>query len=135
MIEEIVKKWTQKAENDFKTGRDELLTDEPATDMVCFHMEQCIEKYLKAFLVFHSKDFRRTHNIAELIELCKEMDHEFEKLYEMNADKLTIYAVEVRYPEDFYMPALEEAKKCLEVATEVKHFVRTKLKNKGINDL
>ena len=29
MIEEIVKKWTQKAENDFKTGRDELLTDEP----------------------------------------------------------------------------------------------------------
>jgi len=33
--------------------RDEMLTDRPATDAVCFHMQQCVEKYLKAFLIFN----------------------------------------------------------------------------------
>jgi len=83
MIDEIVKQWMQKAENDFKTGNDEFQTEEPATDMVCFHMQQCVEKYLKAYLVFHSKEFRKTHNIAELIDLCQGIDSEFEKLYEL----------------------------------------------------
>jgi len=35
-----------------KTGNDEFLTDDPATDMVCFHMQGCVGKYLKAYICF-----------------------------------------------------------------------------------
>ena len=130
MIDEIIKQWTQKAENDFKTGNDEFLTNEPATDMVCFHMQQCVEKYLKAYLVFNSKEFRKTHNIAELIDLCKDIDSELDKLYEINAHELTIYASEIRYPDDFHMPTRDEAKECIQIATEVKNFIAEKLPKK-----
>jgi HEPN domain-containing protein len=82
-IEEIVLNWIRKAESDLKTAKDEILTENPATDTICFHNQQCVEKYLKAFLIYHKRRFGKTHNIAELIKLCKEIDGDFEKLYEM----------------------------------------------------
>jgi len=67
--EEVARRWVQKAENDLKIAIDELQTENPANDMVCFHLQQCVEKYLKAFLTLHNQHFRKTHDIAELIEL------------------------------------------------------------------
>jgi len=58
MNEETVKKWITKAESDLKIGKDEMLTDRPATDAFCFHVQQCVEKYLKAFLIFNGKEIR-----------------------------------------------------------------------------
>lgn len=43
--------WIRKAGNDMKTGIDELATEHAATDTVCFHMQQCVEKHLKGYLV------------------------------------------------------------------------------------
>ncbi len=128
MNEEIVKNWIKKADNDYKTGNDELMTDNPATDMVCFHMQQCVEKYLKAYLISYNKHFRKTHDIAELTELCKETDAEFETLYKLRADKLNRYGVEVRYPDDFYEPTIEEAKEAVEIAKKVKEFMEKRIK-------
>lgn len=72
--QQLVQNWLRKAENDLKIGQDEMQTFNPTTDMVCYHMQQCVEKYLKAYLVQHQIPFRRTHDIAELIEQCKESD-------------------------------------------------------------
>ena len=119
--------WALKAEHDFKVGERELTFDDPVTDMVCFHMQQCVEKYLKAYLTLQGRAFRRTHDIAELIELCKDADPEFETLYSLQADHLTVYGVEIRYPDDFYMPSREEAQHCVEIALAVRDFVREKL--------
>ncbi|MCL6542641.1 MAG: HEPN domain-containing protein, partial [Roseiflexus sp.] len=66
MNEEAVILWIRRAESDLKIGRDELVTEDPATDAICFHMQQCAEKYLKAFLIFHGKEIPRTHDIAFL---------------------------------------------------------------------
>lgn len=63
-------------------------------------MQQCVEKYLKAFLIFHNQEFRKTHDLSELIEQCRELDPDFEKLLELNVDRLTEYAVELRHPSD-----------------------------------
>jgi len=130
-IEDIVLNWIKKADNDLKTAKDEMLTESPATDTVCFHSQQCVEKYLKSFLTYHQKRFGKTHNIAELIKLCKEIDADFEKLYEIKAESLTLYATEVRYPEEFYFPSLEEAKEAINIAEKVKTFVIDKLRMKG----
>ena len=80
-LKEIVLNWIKKAESDLKTAKDEISTDNPATDSVCFHAQQCVEKYLKAYLIFHQRHFRKTHNIAELVELCKEINPQFDQLY------------------------------------------------------
>lgn len=85
MNEEIVKLWCLKADNDLKTGKDELLTENSATDMVCFHMQQCVEKYLKAFLVYNGKEISKTHNLALILRQCIELDSSFEKLASIDA--------------------------------------------------
>ena len=130
-IDDIVLNWIKKAESDLKTAKDEIQTENPATDTICFHSQQCIEKYLKAFLTHHQKRFGKTHNIAELIELCKEIDEDFEKLYDIKAESLTPYAVEIRYPDEFYFPSLEEAKEAIKIAEEVKSFIIEKLNKSG----
>lgn len=128
MSKETVDLWILKADHDLKTGKDELMTESPATDMVCFHMQQCVEKYLKAFLVYSQREITRTHNIALLIQNCMDINIEFKQLSELGADVLSVYAVEARYPDDFYMPEQEEARSAVKMAEKVKEFVLSKIK-------
>jgi len=131
-LENLVMNWITKAEHDLKIGQDELRTHDPATDMVCYHMQQGVEKYLKGFLTHQGKPFRRTHDIAELIELCREVDAAFDLLYQYGADALTVFGVDIRYPEDFTMPTREEADRGVEVALQVRDFVTAKLRSAGL---
>jgi len=134
MNEERVKKWIFLADGDLKIAKDELKTQEPFTNSICFHSQQCVEKYLKAFLTFYGIPFRKTHDLTELINQCTEVDTEFNKLFEINADKLTAYSIDIRYPDDFYTPSLEEAKETIEIAEKVKSFVIQKLKKEEFNE-
>ncbi len=127
MNTETVRLWHRKAENDYKTGIDELATEEPATDTVCFHMQQCVEKYLKSFLVFHNREMPRTHNLAVILQSCIELDAEFQTLRDQGIDLLTDYAVSLRYPDDFYMPSIEECMSARDLARKARQFVRGKL--------
>lgn len=94
------------------------------TDTICFHSQQTVEKLLKAYLVTKKKEFAKTHNLKALLKLCIEEDKEFNKI---NVDKLSFYAVELRYPDDFYIPTVEEAKGSYKIAEKVKKFVLRKL--------
>ena len=133
MNRETIKKWILKAENDLKIAKDEILTENPATDAICFHAQQCVEKYLKAYLLSKDKDISKTHDILFLIKQCLLIDNEFNYLLELNADSLTSYAVEIRYPDDFYFPSLEEAKEAIEICEKAKQFVINKFKEMGIS--
>ncbi|MFH0948194.1 MAG: HEPN domain-containing protein [Elusimicrobiota bacterium] len=126
MNEETVKNWILRAENDLKVGKDEIVTDCPTYDIICFHMQQCVEKYLKVFLIFNGKEIKKTHNIAELIIECSKIDANFKSLYDIKANELTEYAVEIRYGEEFYFPTMEEAIEAIEIAEKVREFVRKK---------
>ena len=130
MNEDTARKWILKAESDLKIAKDELTMENPATDAICFHAQQCAEKYLKAYLVYNNKEIRKTHDIAELIKMCSEIDQEFNKLNREDIVALTDYAVEIRYIDDFYFPSIEEAKFAIELAEEVKNFVLKKLQQK-----
>jgi HEPN domain-containing protein len=57
-VAEVVREWVDKAENDLKNAAHTLKMGEKCpTDTVCFHAQQCVEKYLKAFLVYSSIEF------------------------------------------------------------------------------
>lgn len=126
---ELAKKWLEKAGNDFKAAEQLVHSKEIVTDAVCFHSQQVAEKYLKAFLVYHGIDFPKTHDISFLIEECKTVDKEFDALFEAKADFLTEFGVDIRYPEEFYIPSEEEARESLEICKKVRDFVRGKLKD------
>jgi len=129
MNEDMVRQWIHKADNDLKAGKDEFLTKEPATDTICFHMQQCSEKYLKSYLVYCGKEIPRTHNLALIAQLCIEEDSSFNELLEKEIDILTDYAVITRYPDEFYMPTIEETQNAIVMAELVKGFVAMRLKN------
>jgi HEPN domain-containing protein len=130
MNEDAVSIWIRRAENDLKAGKDELATEEPATDTICFHMQQCCEKYLKAFPIFHGEEYPRTHDIAQLIERCAQFDAGFRILISWRVQDLTDYAVGVRYDRVVF-PSLEETKNAVALAEKVRKIVRDKLQEKG----
>jgi HEPN domain-containing protein len=126
MIEEYIKQWVVKAMEDYKIAKHELSfpENEISTGPVCFHCQQVVEKMLKAYLVSKNIDFRKTHNLETLLKLCSEQDSQFKSL---TLGNLTDYAIEVRYPEDFYIPSVKEARECFKLASEIKDFVLGKL--------
>ena len=132
MNDELVNLWIIKADHDLKTAKDEITANDPATDTVCFHAQQCVEKYLKAYLVFNGIEIiksLKTHDISELIDYCKDIDKDFEQLISDNdADRLTNYSIEARYPDDFYLPSVEESNQAIYIAENVKGFVKVKIK-------
>lgn len=130
---EYVKKWLLKADNDLKVAENEmrLSPEETVTDAVCFHSQQAVEKFLKAYLITKNVEFEKTHNLEFLQELCIKRDEEFR---EIDVGNLSFYSVEVRYPDEFYIPSLDEAKECIRIARGVKEFVLRKL-GIGVEDL
>jgi HEPN domain-containing protein len=126
-MNEKIKQWVIKAENDLNAAIKELNSVEPITDIICFHFQQCVEKYLKAFLSEKGAEFKKTHNIAELVILCKKLDKDFEELVNWEIETLTGYATELRYPDYFYIPTIEEAKEAAEKTKKAREFIRKKL--------
>ena len=126
LIRDLVSKWMKKAEKDLLTAERELSFEDPITDTVCFHCQQSVEKYLKAFLVYHQVYFTKTHRIMDLLELCATTDASFKDELE-DADNLTDYAVEIRYPDVWLEPGIEDAKEAFEITRKVKEFVLNKL--------
>ena len=70
-----------------------------------FHCRQCAEKSLKAFLTWHGRPFRKTHDLKEMGQACAEIDPSLAGAIRP-AHLLTEYAWKLRYPGEPYV--LEE---------------------------
>ncbi|MHB1680325.1 MAG: HEPN domain-containing protein [bacterium] len=131
MNDKTVSEWIKYADDDLKAGIT-LFNNNPDEfkSIVCFHMQQAVEKYLKAYLIFNNKeiDKHKTHDIAKLIEDCNKIDPNFNSLYNNKTDKLTDYAVAIRYPSTLRVISPEDEKTAIFVAQQVKLFVIGKIK-------
>lgn len=61
-----------------------------------FHAQQAAEKCLKAVLIYHGIEFRKTHDLAELLDLLTDNRRPLPP-YSESLDELNPYAVEFRY--------------------------------------
>ena len=118
---EIVQRWITKAEHDYHTACTMLQVEEVPTDVVCFHCQQCAEKYLKAFLTDKNQEAPPTHDLRRLFSLCVSVDSSFEMLEDACVE-LTDYAVEVRYVDDWRDIPLEEANAALKHTQRIREF-------------
>jgi len=74
MKREIIIRWLKKAESDLRTAKILLDAKDVVTESVCFHCQQAIEKYLKAFLADKDVRFRKIHDLRTLLEMCVQKD-------------------------------------------------------------
>lgn len=122
-ILKVTREWVEKAENDFVNAVNTLKMEKRCpTDTVCFHAQQCVEKYLKAVLVWNRIEFAKTHNISELVALIPAMARLPFKKEEQ--DRLTEYATVMRYPGDYEAIPLSEARKAVSIARRIRKAAR-----------
>lgn len=112
---QYINEWIEKANKDIKAAN-RLKEDEDMTEIVCFHCQQAVEKYLKALLIFNNEDVQKTHNIDFLLNKCKAYNKELEKYM---GNSLTDYAVDLRYPDTRYVPTIEETKEAVELMNKI----------------
>ncbi|MEO5358386.1 MAG: HEPN domain-containing protein [Nitrospirae bacterium YQR-1] len=125
---DIVISWFRKAENDLINAGYTMTMSNPPCDTVCFHAEQCAEKYLKGFLTYHQIEFPRTHSIENLVGLCKQVAPAIETELGDIAEILSSYGVAVRYPDGVYYDIpKEDAAEAIILAKTVKAFVLKQL--------
>jgi len=125
-----VRQWIEKAEHDIRNAEYTLtLKKNCPFDTVCFHAQQCAEKYLKALLVSKSIDFPKTHDLRILMQLVPK---EVKLGLRMNEVlPLNRYTIEARYPGDWEPITRKEAKEALAIARMVRQAVRVHLPNEA----
>ncbi len=121
-----VARWMEKAEQDFLAAeRLVASSDEGLTGIVCFHAQQCAEKYLKALLVYQGVAFPKTHDLRLLLDLIPPavpLGLRREQVIPLNR-----YVIEGRYPGEWEPITVAEARGALEMAQSVRQAVLKRL--------
>lgn len=72
--------WLHKAKSDLRLAEKGVKDDDLTLDTAIYHTQQCAEKALKGFLVYHEKPLARTHDLVKLLEMCCSIEPEFSEL-------------------------------------------------------
>ncbi len=124
----LTQEWVDKAEGDFATaGRELRARKDPNYDSVCFHAQQCVEKYFKAYLQDSGIAFAKTHDLVALLDLLLPIESSWD-VFRLRLRGLTTAAVEIRYPGKSANKL--DAKEMYKLCREIRALVRTSF---GIN--
>ena len=125
VINPLTEEWVQKAEGDYTVAQQVLQGQNPVNDAICFHAQQCIEKYLKAWLQQADIPFPRTHDLQALLNLIVPVLPAWDAWRE-DFSKLSEHAVDPRHPGKF--ATADEAAHAMCICGEVRRAVCEELK-------
>ena len=122
---DYLKNWPFRANEDILVIEN-LFQSEPEifSSSICFHAQQAVEKFLKAFFVYHDIDFPKTHDLDFLLWECKKIN---DKIFDIDLGSLTDFGVSVRYPDDFYIPDKEQTFSFRDISLKVKEIVEANI--------
>lgn len=126
---EYLKAWLQKAQSDIGIAELAINNGMRFPDIICFHCQQYAEKMIKAKLIFYGVNPPRIHGLAALLDILSDYETVDENLYD-RASTLEEYAVGVRYPGQYGMPTVADAKDAYNVALDIAQAMMA-----GMNDL
>ena len=90
--------WVVKAEGDFATMRREgRVAEQPNYEAICFHAQQCAERYLKARLYEAQIPFGKIHDLMALLDQVSGVEPGWERFREDLA-YISHLAVTFNYP-------------------------------------
>jgi len=127
----IIGEWVEKAEADLACAVRLLEGNEEwSTETICFHAQQCVEKYIKALLVLGRLDFPKTHDIRRLVDMLPpDMRPD---LTPAEQNTLTPYATATRYPGGFEPSTPKQANDAVRMARRVRRQVRSLLPREAL---
>ena len=93
------REWVRCAEEDFEVALTQFRrrTKRPTTNAICFHCQQCAEKYLKARLEEAGSGIPKVHDLALLLQHLLPIEPLWAS-YAPMLRGLNDYAVKFRYP-------------------------------------
>ena len=125
LMNPLTLEWVEKAEEDYHLAQLAQQSSRPFHNSICFHAQQCIEKYIKAWLQEVNIPVPRTHNLEELLALIVPRLPAWAQWYP-DFKIITAYAVDSRYPGD---PAIaENTEHATRVCDAVRPAIRSSLK-------
>lgn len=124
----ITREWVNKAEGDYRSAEQLFRARKyPNYDAVCFHAQQCAEKYLKARLTEAGLAFEKTHNLIDLLENVLSVEPSWE-LIRPFLRALNAFAVKFRYPGE--SATKEMAKRALMDCRKIRETIRRNMRQK-----
>jgi len=97
-MKQATREWVAKAEEDFVSALDlARRRKRPVWSTVCFHTQQCAEKYLKARMEEGGLPIPKTHDLDVLLNQLLHLEPLWAALLSA-LQTLTDYAVDFRYP-------------------------------------
>ncbi len=95
---ELVQTLLKKAETDVLNATILRDSNQGNPEGIGFHVQQAVEKSLKAILVFYVIDYPRTHSIAGLTQLVSDNNIDLPTAF-LDSNRYTSYARDLRYDE------------------------------------
>ena len=115
----------EKAEEDYDMAALARQASRPFHDSICFHAQQCIEKYLKAWLQETDVPVPRTHDLEELLVLIEPTLPAWAQ-WQPDFKRITEYAANSRYSGD--SATADDTEHAMRICDAVRQVVRTSLK-------
>jgi HEPN domain-containing protein len=118
------KEWMKFAKTDLQSTKN-LIVDENLSTSAAFHVQQCVEKSLKALLELYNKKVPRVHDLIKIKnKLEEEVDTINIKIEEEIIDQINQVYIDTRYPADFGLlpegnPSKEKIEKFIEEAESI----------------
>ena len=123
----LTAEWVKKAESDYRVARRAAQAGDQAlsAEVVCFHVQQCIEKYAKAFLQEHGISSERTDSqMTFLYSQCASIASEFQT-YQSDFKRLDDFGIDILYPG--HSATESDARKATAILKRAREFIRRKL--------
>ena len=124
-VNPITIEWIEKAEGDFNAAEQLHYGTNPVYHVICFLTQQCVEKYLKAWLQENNIPIQRTHNLNDLLDLILPTIPAW-RVWQNDLSTLTKHAVDSRYPEA--ATTASDVENAMRICGEVRKAVRSELK-------
>lgn len=118
--------WLNRALSNLNLGKN-LIQGVNLEDL-CFNFQQAVEKSFKAVLIKNDIKVPRTHSIAELISIIKDNSIIIPENIEKNAPLLSLYAVDTRYPDNYFCIEKDDYNEALEIAELVYDWAKSVIK-------
>jgi HEPN domain-containing protein len=124
----LAEEWLRYAKSDLNTAKHMFNDVTPKEiEISCYHAQQCAEKSLKAYLIIKNIEPPRLHDLAELNQLCVELESSF-SIIQQDCVSLNPFDVHVRYPNELAVDD-ELTKSALNKAQVIFDFCTRKISN------
>ena len=124
-VNPLTLEWIERAEEDYNSAKWLQQAPDPGHNSICFHAQQCIEKYLKAWLQEMNIPAPRTHDLGELLSLILPTLPAWSQ-WQPDFKRITEYAVDARYPGE--SATADDTQHAIRICDAVRQAVRSWLK-------